>query len=59
MLVGWCGYYFIQMCAFPLPSSQDSSQHLWDNMQVGTQPAGRIYLNLCSYSEYTTNEAVL
>ena len=34
VLVGWCGYYFIQMCASTLPSSVDNSQQIWDSLQV-------------------------
>ena len=34
MLVGWCGYYFIQMCGSTLPSSVESSQEIWNSLQV-------------------------
>jgi SNF family Na+-dependent transporter len=38
VLVGWCGYYFIQMCAFSLPSAPEDSQQIWDVLQGSNWP---------------------
>ena len=34
VLVGWCGYYFIHMCASSLPSSLGASEDIWHHLQV-------------------------
>ena len=34
MLVGWCGFYFIESCAHPLPGNLTASRGTWDDLQV-------------------------
>lgn len=38
VIVGWCIYYFIQMCINPLPMTSEAATTIWDSYQNGGWP---------------------